>query len=63
MLMSFRTQATHVQQDWPQLDVGRSVFRSFDKDSGAIISELEIPLPAMAHGLNSSRALPVLSGI
>ncbi len=38
-----------------QLDVGRSVFRSFDKDSGAIISELEIPLPPMGTPMTYMR--------
>jgi quinoprotein glucose dehydrogenase len=38
-----------------QLDVGRSVFRSFDKDSGSIISELEIPLPPMGTPMTYMR--------
>ncbi|MDT8428567.1 MAG: pyrroloquinoline quinone-dependent dehydrogenase [Pseudomonadales bacterium] len=37
-----------------QFDGGRSVFRSFDKHTGNIISELDIPLPPMGNPMSYS---------
>lgn len=37
-----------------QLDGTRSVFRSFDKNTGEIISELDIPLPPMGNPMSYS---------